>query len=308
MSVSMFAFGLVVAALPSGIPKVTAIWFSGPRLGITNAFLNVAGSLGAMVGLMLSATVLSPWLGGWERVLFLFGAPAVIIGLLWLFTGRESPHGGITPQPYTGVPFKQAVLKVIRFKEVWIIGLIAAMYWASNMGLNGYLPLYLREIGWTPVASDGLVTAITGVGMIGGIPMVLLSDRWHSRRKIIVLSLVLMTTNLVIMPWLDGTPLWVLLLVCGFLRSAASTLFSVAILEIKGVGSTYSGTASGLMSAIGMGGAFIGPPLGNALAEINPGYPFYFWAFLNALGLIGCIFFKEYHWKENTSVQAENTY
>jgi hypothetical protein len=57
------------------------------------------------------------------------------------------------------------------------------------------------------------------------------------------------------------------------------------IFEMKGVGSTYGGTATGLANTISMVGAFLAPPLGNSLADINPGYPFFFWAGLAALSL-----------------------
>lgn len=84
MSATMFLFGLVVAMVPSIVPKVTAVWFSGRQLGLTNALINVAWSIGAMTATMFSATVFSPLLGGWRYVLFLFGIPAIIVGLLWL--------------------------------------------------------------------------------------------------------------------------------------------------------------------------------------------------------------------------------
>lgn len=292
MSVTMFTFGMVVAAIPSCMPKVTATWFSGRHLALVNALLNVAWSIGAMVALFFSATWLSPWLGGWERVLFLFGAPAAIVGVLWLVTGRE-PEKKDSVVSHSGVQYRQALSRVIHFKEVWIIGLTAATYWGSNMGLTGYLPLYLRDIGWTPVSADSLMTVVTGISMLGVIPMVLLSDKLRSRRVVLIFSLALHAISLGILPLIDGMPVCVSLVIVGFLRSGAGPLFNVMILELEGIGSTYSGTANGLMNTIGMVGAFSGPPLGNALAEFGAGYPFYFWAFLSAAGLIVLVFFKE---------------
>jgi hypothetical protein len=63
---------------------------------------------------------------------------------------------------------------------------------------------------------------------------------------------------------------------------------------MKGVGSTYGGTAIGLASSLGMFGAFFAPPLGNSLADINLGLPFIFWAFLSALALPAFFFIKEH--------------
>ncbi len=60
MAIAMFLFGLTAAATPSILPKVTAEWFSGRRLGLANALLNVAWSIGAITATIFSATVFSP--------------------------------------------------------------------------------------------------------------------------------------------------------------------------------------------------------------------------------------------------------
>jgi hypothetical protein len=65
------------------------------------------------------------------------------------------------------VPFRQALLQVVRIKEVWIIGLITIAQWGSNTGLIGYLPLYLRGIGWTPTYADSAMILLSGVGCVG---------------------------------------------------------------------------------------------------------------------------------------------
>ena len=85
LAATMFLFGLMAAATPSVVPKVTAEWFSGKRLGLANAMLNVAWSIGAMVATQFSATVFSPLLGGWRNVMFLYGVPAVRAGLALAF-------------------------------------------------------------------------------------------------------------------------------------------------------------------------------------------------------------------------------
>ncbi len=286
MAATMFLFGLMAAAMPSIVPKMTADWFSGRRLGMANALLNVAWSIGAMVATMFSATVFSPLLGGWRYVMWLYGVPSVILGLLWLTTVREpdfDKSGDFTP--IIKVPFREALSKVVRMKEVWIMGLIAFAQWGAGMGYVGYLPLYLRDIGWTPASADGAITVVSGITSLGVIPMVMLSDKLGSRKVVVVLSAATLALSLVLLPLVNTPGVWILLIAGGFLRAGMSALFNVIIFEIKGVGSTYGGTATGLASTISMVGAFLAPPLGNSLADINPGYPFFFWGALAAVSL-----------------------
>jgi DHA1 family multidrug resistance protein-like MFS transporter len=242
---------------------------------------------------MFSATVLSPLLGGWRNVLFLFGAPGIIIGLLWLITGREPQESEVPATPVSEVPFRQALSHVVRIKDVWIIGLIALAQWGANTGLMGYLPLYLRDIGWTPTQADGALTVLTGVSCIGVVPMVLLSDRLGTRKGVLIFSSIVMIISVGLLPFAHGLTIWILIIIGSLVRMGASALFNILILEIKGVGGTYGGTAVGLMSAMGMFGAFFAPPLGNRLADIDLGLPFIFWALLPALALIGFFFIKE---------------
>jgi MFS family permease len=293
MAATMFLFGLVVAMVPSIVPKVTTVWFSWRALGLTNALINVAWSIGAMTGTMFSATVFSPLLGSWRYVLFLFGAPAVIVGLLWFATGREPDASELPAPTVSEVPFRQALSQVIRIKEVWMIGLITLAQWGANTGLIGYLPLYLRSIGWTPTQADSAVTVLTGVSCVGIIPTVFLSDRLGTRKGVLVLSILSWSLSLGLLPIVHGSAVWGLLILGNFFRSGGSALLIVLILEIQGVGSTYGGTAIGLASTLGMFGAFFCPPLGNSLADINLGLPFVFWGLLSALSSLGFFFIKE---------------
>ena len=282
----MFLFGLMVAATPSILPKVTAEWFSGERLGLANALLTAAFSIGAMAATMFSATLLSPALGGWRNVMFFYGAPAVALGFLWLFTARE-PDKSENPELLTAkIPFRQAISHVIHIKNVWLIGLLALTTWGASMGLIGYLPLYLEKIGWTPASASGAITALNAVFSIGSIPMVLLSDKLKSRKGVLILSTVALVVGLVLLPFVNTLGIWLVIIITGFLRSGAPSLLNVMIFETKGVGSTFGGTAIGLTSTISMVGPFLSSPLGNSLAtDINPGLPFIFWSVLAAAGI-----------------------
>jgi NNP family nitrate/nitrite transporter-like MFS transporter len=285
MSASMFLFGLMATIIFTVTPKITAVWFSGRYLGITNALLQVSMSVFAVIGTMLSATVLSPLLGGWRNVLFVFGAPAILIGILWWITGREPEKSEMSVSHVNMVPFKEAFFKVIRTKEVWIFGLIQLSFMGTMTGVGGYLAIYLRNIGWSPVSADTALTIQSATGIVGMIPMMLLANRLHSPKGMFIFSLVVLAVSLAMLPYVKGNAVYVLLIVSGLLRAAAPALCSTMIFEIKGIGSTYGGTAMGLATTLGMVGAFGAPALGNSFARISPGGPFIFWAVLAAAAI-----------------------
>lgn len=293
MAAYMFLFGLMAAVTPSIVPKVTAVWFAGKRLGLANGMLNVAWSVGAVLATLSSATLLSPWLGGWRNVLFFLGAPPLLAGLLWWFTGREPRKEETASAPMVGEPLRQSLASVARIKEVWIIGFMLFCYWGSNMGLAGYLPTYLRDIGWEPAAADSAMTVFSGLGLLGVIPMVLVSDKIGSRKLVIMFSVLVVVLSTGLVPLVGITGVWILLIVGGLLRSGVMAVANTFIFETKGVGGTYGGTAIGLTNTLGMLGAFFSPPIGNSLDALNPDMPLYFWALLGLMALPLLFMLKE---------------
>ena len=290
MALTMFFFGLMAAAIPSVIPKVTIEWFSGKRLALANAITNVAWSMGAIGASMTAATFVSPWLGGWRNTLFFFGAPAFLLGILMLFTLRDPGKDDLpAASPYepaaNQVPFKEAITHVIKIKEVWLVGFITLTTWGCSMGFIGYLPYYLQNKGWSAAGASSVITVFNLLMLIGSIPMVLLSDKLKTRKGVVLLSLLAMAIGVPLIPFASITGVWVLAVIIGFLRSGAGSLFNVMILETKGVGSLYGGTATGLASAVSMVGAAIAPPLGNSLKSFGQAWPFIFWGLLCALGI-----------------------
>ena len=298
MSVFMFLFGIMAAITPSVVPKVTAVWFDGKQLANANGLLNVAWSLGAVFATMSSATVLAPVLGGWRGVLFLFAIPPVILGLLWWFTGR-GPHKPIrtyetVENENETVPFRQALSHVLRIKDVWILGFTLTSYWGANMGFSGYLTLYLEDyLHWSTAAAGGAMTLLSGIGLVGVMPMVWYSNHIGSRKAVIGIAAAVVGVAMAAVPFTAGAALWALIVVGGLLRAGATALSNTMLFEMKGVGGKYAGTAIGLTNTLGMVGAFAAPPIGNALTSISSGAPIYFWAALSLATLPLLFFIKE---------------
>jgi MFS family permease len=293
MAAFMFLFGLMAAVTPSIVPKVTVEWFDSKRLGLANGLLNVAWAIGAVIATLSSATLFSPWLGGWKNVLFLFGAPPVLLGLLWWFTGREPGQEGTGYPAVTGEPLRKALASIVRIRDIWIMGIVLLTFWGANMGFGGYLPLYLRHIGWEPALADGAMTIFMGVGIVGVLPLVVVSDRIHSRRMVLFITTLILALCIGLIPLVDTGGIWALLLIGGLLRAGIAALGNTLILEMKGVGRAYGGTAIGLTSTLGMVGAFFSPPLGNSLTAFSYHVPLYFWSVMAMVALPLIVMVKE---------------
>ncbi len=293
LAATMFLFGLLIAIIPVNVHKTCGIWFPRQQLGLANGVVSMGMAVGYMVGAMISATMLSPLLGGWRNVMFLYGAMSIAISILWLLTRSEPSRVESSASYASTTGFRQVLSRLIRIRGVWLLGFILLGQIGCVQGMLGYLPLYLREIGWTAASADGASAAFHGVSMMFVIPIALLSDRIGSRKAILFAATLMTAIGVGLLSVAGGTLVWASVIIAGIARDGFMAVLMTMIMETDGVGATYAGTALGLAMTLSRLGSFISPPLGNSLAGINPGLPFIFWAALAAIALFGFRFVKE---------------
>ncbi len=294
-----FFMGLSIWVLPSSVFKTTATWFSGRKLVIANGVVSAGMGLGFTVGALISATVMSPLLGGWENVLFLYGGISVFIGLLWLLTVKEHSqvHLGAAP---TKVPLRQSISRVFPIKTIWLLGLTLLGYGACIQGVIGYLPTYLRNIGWAAAGADGTVAAFSALSTLGAIPLTLLSAKIGLRKAVTFPVLIVVIVGVALLPLVGSAAVWVIMIIIGVTRDGFMAVVLTISTETEGVGVVYAGTAMGLTQTIMSVGPLSSPALGNSLADpANPAapYPFFLWAAFGLIALIAFCFVKESGWR-----------
>jgi len=293
LATTMFLFGVLNASIPINVHKVASTWFPGRQLGLANGILSLGMGLGLTAGAMISATILSPLLGGWRNVLFLYGAISIGISILWLLTRSELGQVE-SPSSYAStVPFRQSLSRVAHIRGVWFLGLIMLGRMACITGMIGYLPLYLRRIGWTAASADGALAASNLASMVVAIPMALLSDKLGSRKTILFAAMLITAIGVGLLSVVGGAMVWVSVIIASITRDGFMAVIITMITETGGVGTAYTGTALGLAMTLSRVGGIISPPVGNSLAGINPGLPFIFWAVLAAVALFGFHFVKD---------------
>ncbi len=297
LSTTVFINGIVRFIVPITSTKTVGMWFKDQNLGMAMGIMAMGMGLGLMLGPMISATILSPLLGGWRNVMYLYGAISFAVGILWFLFGRE-PHQNDSTMGYSGpVPFRQAVSRLIHIKALWFIGFTLLFRTGCIMGMTGYLPLYLREQGWASASADGTLAAFYGLSTICVVPLSSLSDRLGSRKAILFAALIVTIICFGLLPFVDGIPIWFLMILSGIFMDGFMAISVTMLLETDGVRPIYSGTALGIIFTIGQVGSFISPPLGNSFANVHPGFPFIFWAALSFAALFTLAPIKETGWR-----------
>jgi MFS family permease len=160
-------------------------------------------------------------------------------------------------------------------------------------GTLGYLPLYLRGIGWPEASADGALASFHASSMLFVIPLALLSDRLGKRKPILLVIAFSTTLAIGFLSIIHSPLLWGLVILTGITRDGFMAIFMTAVIETRKLETYTLGTALGLVRILSSIGILISPPLGNSLAKINPSTPFLFWGGLAAIALISITFIQE---------------
>ena len=290
--VAVLLLGCVSPLVAMNTIKVGGMWFPRRQLGVANGVLSMGMALGFMLGSMISATILSPWFGGWRNVLFFYGAIAFAFCIPWLFV-KSAPDGAPTDRQTGAIPIPQALRQVARIRQVWCLGLIMLSIGGCIQGTLGYLPLYLRGQGWLASSADSAASAFHLASMLLVVPLAVWSDRLGSRRKVLLVAALATIVGVGSLSIVSGIAVWLAVVIVGMMRDGFMGVFITLIIETDGVGATYAGTATGMVMSMSALGNLLAPPLGNGLATIAPGMPFVAWAMLAVVGFLGLCAFQE---------------
>ncbi|MCE7986049.1 MAG: MFS transporter [Caldilinea sp. CFX5] len=293
LAAAMFFMGFAQSAIPMNIHKTCGIWFPGPRLGTANGVVSVGMACGFMLGSLLAATVFSPWLGGWRHVFFVYGGVALLFSLLWWLSQEKAADANVAYANVQPLSLAAALGHVTKIPNVWRLSLATLGVTACINGLLGYLPLYLRDLGWPEATADSALAAFHAVSMVAAIPIALFSDRLGARKGVLMAAALLVTIGVGLLALVQGALIWPAVMLAGVVRDGYMAITMTAVMEIKGIGARYAGTATGVLMAVMGVGAVLAPPVGNSLAGIGLSVPFVFWAGLALLGLAGYWFVRE---------------
>jgi MFS family permease len=286
----VIVLGVLIPFVSINNIKITGQWFPAHQLGLANGLISMGMALGFLLGSLLSATTFSPLLGGWRNVMIAYGVIGALFSIPWFFVRTLPAHHHAVGQ---NVSMRAAVSHVFKLKNVWLLGFTLFGVGGCIQGVLGYLPTYLRDIGWEAVRADGALSAFHTISMICVLPVAIWSDRLGARKYLLLSAALMVALGAGLLSFASGVWIWVAVLMAGFVRDAFMAIFLTMVIEVDGVGPIYAGTATGFTMAISGLGNFIAPPLGNSLAVFWPGAPFALWAGLTVLGMVCLSMVKE---------------
>jgi len=260
----MFVMGAGIAVVGPNMPKALGMWFPQNELAMANGIAMSSMGIGGAIAMGISATVLSPALGGWRNIMLVVSAFVLVSGVLWMVFFREKQvPGAEKPRQNIAANFKN----VLNVKDMWLLASFYALNMIGLMSIIALLPTSLEERG---ISNAGvyvsLLLATTVVfNILGGF----LSDKAGKRKPFLLFCAVLLGLCLISFATLAGAPLVTALILAGAAVGTIATVLMVIPVELESIGQQLAATAVGLIFMIGNTAGFIGPIVSGKLMDLT---------------------------------------
>lgn len=274
LALAVGVFGLGGPIVSAGAPKVVSLWFRGRDRGLAMGIYITGPAVGGIVALSLTNSVLMPAFGfEWRYVLLLWAGFALAAGAAWLaitaHPASQLMEERIRSEPRT--PQREVLKTLWHLPAVRIMLAMSVGIFLFNHGLNNWLPELLRASGMTATEAGYWAAIPTAVGIAGSLLIPRLAT---PGRRLKVLALLCAAAGLASLCLHADTGPVLLggLVLQGIARSSLMTVAILTLVELRGVGERYAGTASGLFfSAAEIGGAS-GPVMLGVLYDATGGF------------------------------------
>ena len=297
---AVMLFGLGGPIISSGAPKVVTGIFQGSQRGLAMGIYMTGPTLGGILSLTLTHSVLLPLFEqSWRSVMLVWGGFALAAALIWLFIASvfgpkvdgfsNEPESHHQKQSSTGV-----IRDLLGQPAIQLLLVMAIGAFLFNHGLNNWLPELLRSGGMSIVQAGYWAALPLVVGIIGSLTIPRLATPERRFKILFTLCIAAALASLGLM--LEGpTTLTGALILQGFVRSSLMTVLILTLMELPAVSERHAGTASGLFFSAAEVGGVLGPLGLGLMYDLTGGFQagLYALAGLAAAMAMGAVFLSK---------------
>jgi len=285
--IAVMLFGVGGPLISSGAPKVVTKYFDGHLRGLAMGIYMTGPSIGGVVSLTLTHSVLVPAFDdSWRGVMYLWAAFTAIVSITWFAISSFNPVKDVTglviqtqndhleeKNDQAQVPQKQTRLIATLLSQPSVL-LVLAMgigVFMFNHGLNNWLPELLKNGGLSLIESGYWAAIPTVIGIAGSLLIPRLATPGRRYQILIGLSLCAAFSS-ILLHFQQNTLLIAGLLLQGIAKSSLMTVLILTLMDLPEVGEKYAGVASGLFFSAAEVGGVLGPLTLGFLYDLSGGF------------------------------------
>ena len=265
-------FGLGGPMISIGLPKLASAWFTGKERGVATGVFTTGNSIGSIVALSLTHSIVLPLVGTWQGVFYAYSLIGLMITLLWLVVGRRSQHTtalGTTSRPRGETRPWTGMRQLFRSRNIWLIVIIGITSFLAGHGVPNWLPTILELKGMTGGEAGVAVSFLHVSGIAGSLLIPRLPYTLGSKKRAIALTLFTLGIAILMLGVASSPLIWLAMIVAGATMRGLLPLLMVTLMDLPEVDSTQMGVIGGLYFSIGEIGGFGGPFVMGLLMDVT---------------------------------------
>ena len=168
---------------------------------------------------------------------------------------------------------REDLVAVLTHRELRLVVAVGVAYLLITHGLQGWLPTVLEARGLDPDTAGQTTTLLVVANVVGVLTVPGLADRFDARRRAVMGSGAVAAAGVTGIVAGGAGPVAALgIVAAGYGVGGLSPLVRAIPPDLDGLGSRLTGTAVGLVFAVGEVGGFLGPVLVGSLHDLTGTY------------------------------------
>jgi cyanate permease len=266
--------GVGATGITFGMPKLASELYPANRVGRAASVYLVGSYAGSASVFAFGRSVLGPALGGWRPLFVYSGLATIGVAAVWTAAAWYVPagrHETAGDGDFSLASLTADIRAVLGHRDLRLLVVLGTMYLLVLHGVQGWLVTVLETRG-LDAGLAGTVTSLLVVGQVVGVLTVpAVAERLDSTREALITCGGLACAGVL---GLLAEPGLVLLLVApvmliGFGMGGLSPLMRAIPVELEGIGPELTGTAVGIVFAVGEIGGFLGPVIIGSLRDFT---------------------------------------
>lgn len=257
--------GVGATGLTFGLPKLAAELYPSDLVGRAASVYLVASYAGSASVFALGRPIIGPALGGWRPLFLASGGVTIVLAAIWMALSWYVPAGEYERDDDGGTFALASLLGDLRavfsHRDLRLLVVLGTAYLFVMHGLQGWLVTLFEARGVDPGLA-GVVTSVLIVGQVVGVLTIpALAERLGRTRQTLVGCGVLGAIGISGLFFEPGVALLLVIPVAliGVGMGGLAPLIRSIPVELDGIGPALTGTAVGLVFAVGEIGGFLGP-------------------------------------------------
>jgi cyanate permease len=264
--------GVGATGLTFGLPKLAAELYPSELVGRAASVYLVVSYAGSATAFSVGRPIVGPALGGWRPLFAASGAAALAFAGIWAIAAWYVPpgrHAGGDVGTFDGRSFAADVRAVVGHRDIRLLIVLGTMYLFVLHGIQGWLVTVLETRGVEAGIAGSVASLLVAGQAVGVIAVPAIAERFgRIRISIAACGAVgaVGALGLLASPGLV-LALSVPVVLVGLGMGGLSPLVRSVPVELDGVGPSLTGTAVGVIFAVGEIGGFLGPTLIGTLRD-----------------------------------------